>query len=532
MTKLGKQLIRGPAHYNYVEPPPRKKQCIPSADVKGFKTSCPPTLKKLCVKAIVENFDALIQRCPDCTEAKSIWRFPYPDCHIASPLAEMILQELGTRKKLRKEHLTLFSMQTADLQSFSLRNIHLTPHSISILNDFTLYNLTVENVDGISLKDITDNLGANTFRELHTLNMRNINFDVETKWSVPSALGAFQNLQWLNIGGTKVDSACLGELVKCLPRLKYLDISKTKVNNIASLKVLKKNLNGLIIHRLPLENDIGFEMTLCVLLELQELRVLDISHYETTASLRFTEIDLFIQSHFAPQLRRLDISGNPFRLTTRDVREFMKNHSNLQCLGFVVEGWNAIEPCEQFPNVDIFGGMGEEQIRKTIMRCFDRPCYLACAFNNISNELKEEDVEEEHFTIDLLEGMPEADLIEVSANPTYVKCLIKNAAEVYLEKSEVLELLVENGGNKLNYLRDFRKYEYTDTSTINCTFQPYIFATIKKLVARNPHACKIALEFGAVEVMTKILQKIKSNDRMANKPEIYNSVFGSGVVDS
>lgn len=47
--------------------------------------------------------------------------------------------------------------------------------------------------------------------------------------------------------------------------------------------------------------------------------------------------------------------------------------------------------------------MGEEQIRKTIMRCFDRPCYLASAFNNISNQLNEEDVEEEHFTIDLLE---------------------------------------------------------------------------------------------------------------------------------
>lgn len=210
-------------------------------------------------------------------------------------------------------------MQNVDLQSFSLRNIYLTPLSISILNDFTLYNLTVENVDGIRLKDVTDNLGANTFRELHTLNVRNINFDLKTMWSMPSALGAFQNLQWLNIGGTKVDSTCLEELVKYLPRVKYLDISETKVNNITSLKVLKENLNGLIIHRLPLENDIGFEMTLRVLLELQELQVLDISHYETTASSRFNEIDLFIHSNFATQLRRLDISGNPFRLTIRDV---------------------------------------------------------------------------------------------------------------------------------------------------------------------------------------------------------------------
>ncbi|VUZ53538.1 unnamed protein product [Hymenolepis diminuta] len=448
---------------------------------------------------------------------------------------------------------------------------------------------------------------------------------------MPSVLGAFQNLQWLNIGGTKVDSVYLEELVKYLPRLKYLDISETKVNNITPLKVLKENLNGLIIHCLPLENDIDFEMTLSVLLELKELRVLDVSHYETAASSRFNEIDLFIHSHFAPQIRQLDISGNPFRLTIRDVMEFMKNHSNLRCLGLVLEGWDATELCAQFPNVDIFGGMGEEQIRKTIKRCLDRPCYLTSAFNNISNELNEEDVEEEYFTSDLLElvvrtlenlecleecsaeglksitylisnlkleniahellnrlttllflaaekwdneivsfwcheifleikedrritfdykrycnilflnldrfrdaftkfgavqlllnhcfpGMTEADLNEVGVTPTYMKCLIKNAAEIYLEESEVLELIVEGGDERLHYLRDFCKYEHTDNSTINCIFQPYIFAIIKKLIAENLGACRLAIEFGGIEVMTQILQQLRLQVR-ANKSD-------------
>uniref|UniRef100_A0A158QG44 TIR domain-containing protein n=1 Tax=Hymenolepis diminuta TaxID=6216 RepID=A0A158QG44_HYMDI len=524
--------------YNYIEPPPRKKRCIPSADVEGSKTSCPPTLRKLCVKAVAENFDVLIQKCSVSTEAKFVWRLPYPDFCIAFPLAEMILEELG----------------------------------------------------------------------------------------------AFQNLQWLNIGGTKVDSVYLEELVKYLPRLKYLDISETKVNNITPLKVLKENLNGLIIHCLPLENDIDFEMTLSVLLELKELRVLDVSHYETAASSRFNEIDLFIHSHFAPQIRQLDISGNPFRLTIRDVMEFMKNHSNLRCLGLVLEGWDATELCAQFPNVDIFGGMGEEQIRKTIKRCLDRPCYLTSAFNNISNELNEEDVEEEYFTSDLLElvvrtlenlecleecsaeglksitylisnlkleniahellnrlttllflaaekwdneivsfwcheifleikedrritfdykrycnilflnldrfrdaftkfgavqlllnhcfpGMTEADLNEVGVTPTYMKCLIKNAAEIYLEESEVLELIVEGGDERLHYLRDFCKYEHTDNSTINCIFQPYIFAIIKKLIAENLGACRLAIEFGGIEVMTQILQGFSP------PPEMTTSAF-------
>ncbi|VUZ53539.1 unnamed protein product, partial [Hymenolepis diminuta] len=95
----------------------------------GSKTSCPPTLRKLCVKAVAENFDVLIQKCSVSTEAKFVWRLPYPDFCIAFPLAEMILEELGNRKILRKEHLTSFSRQNVDLQSFSLRKIHLTPLS-------------------------------------------------------------------------------------------------------------------------------------------------------------------------------------------------------------------------------------------------------------------------------------------------------------------------------------------------------------------------------------------------------------------
>lgn len=275
----------------------------------------PPPLKRQCVRSIAENLDSLIRKCHDDREPKFVWRFPYPDCHIAHPAAETILEELGNRKNLRKEHLTLFSRENVDLHSVSLRDIDLTPQSLSILKDFTLYKITAEDVRGISLKDLTDNLSEDTFRNLHSLNIRKMSFNEEAKLSIPFALGAFQNLQWLNISGTEVDSACLEELVKRLPRLKYLDISETLVDNISSLIALKENLTTLIMHRLPLKINSGFEMALSVMAELKELRVLDISNFRHSTSFHIPETDFFSHIHFLPHLRRLDISGNPFLLS-------------------------------------------------------------------------------------------------------------------------------------------------------------------------------------------------------------------------
>ncbi|KAM3179934.1 hypothetical protein ACTXT7_017296, partial [Hymenolepis weldensis] len=366
------------------------------------------------------------------------------------------------------------------MHSVSLRNIHLTPSSISCLKDFVLYKLTAENVRGITLKDLTENLSKSTFKNLHTLNVSQISFDVGSNGSVVSAMEKFQNLQHLNISNTKIDSRCLDDLVKCLPRLRYLDISETEVDNITSLKDLKESLVGLIMHQIPLEIDSDFETTLSVLLDLKELRVLDVSHIGYTATSRFPAADVFVQGQFAPHLKHLDISGNPFRLTRIDILDFIKNHSNLGFLGLAAFNTDLTELFEKFPTLEIIDGKGEEQITKMIKRYVNRLCYLKCAFENISQSI-EIDTEdggegEEHiFTVNLLDSMSETDLNEVCVNPLYMQTLIKTTARLYLNEEEVLEILFEDDEEKLSYLQNFMKYVGAgDTLTGNFR-QPHIF---------------------------------------------------------
>lgn len=261
----------------------------------------------------------MIQQTSYGTEPKFEWLFPHSNWFIAPPAADILLEELGNQKKLTEEHFSLFLNPNIDMHSVSLRNIYLTPSSISFLKDFVLYKLTAENVRGITLKDLTDNLSKSTFKALHTLNVSQISFDAQSNGSVVLAMEQFKNVQHLNISNTKIDSRCLDKLVKFLPRLRYLDISETEVDNITSLKDLKETLVGLIMHQIPLEIDSDFEMALYVLMDLKELRVLDMSHIGYTATSRLPVADLFIQGQFGPHLKHLDISGNPFRLTRIDI---------------------------------------------------------------------------------------------------------------------------------------------------------------------------------------------------------------------
>ncbi|VUZ53551.1 unnamed protein product [Hymenolepis diminuta] len=592
----------------------------------------PPPLKRQCVRSIAENLNSVIQKCHDDGESKFVWRFPYPDCHIAHPEAETILEELGSRKTLRKEHLTLFSRQNVELNSVSLQDIDLTPQSLSILKDFTLLKITAEDVRGITLKDLTDNLSEDTFRALQSLNIRKMPFEEEAKLSIPVALGAFQNLQCLNISGTEVDSVCLGELVKRLPRLRNLDISETLVDDISSLIPLKENLTTLNMHRLPLKIDSGFKTALSVIAELKELRVLDISNFRHSASSNLPETDFFSHTNFLPHLKRLDMSGNPFLLSKTAILDFMENHPTLEFLGLIDSGLNLRGLYKSFPAVEIVGGKTEEQLTKVIKHCTTRPCYFVFAFQSISKkvELDEFEIEEYDeicFTTNLLElvistlekqelnlecltegmestsylykclsfediptellnrlmnltflvmekvndellaywcrdilvelkndenivfdnkrfcnilfydlnrflhadirlsaiellfstclpDMTESDLNELSKNPFHIECLLKNAAEIYLDESEVCEILTDCDDDKLTYLRNFRKCKLDGFMTVRSNMSN-LFKVIKQLLLQTKEACKTALDLGVLEVLVKILEKHESNVKMA-----------------
>lgn len=279
-----------------------------------------PSLRECCIKAIAENFDTLVTKCCDCTIPKLTWRFPYPDCAITSPPADMLLKELGDRGILKQEHLVLFSKQHVNLQFLALRDLSLSPSLISVFRDFTLYNITAVNVSGINLSDFISSFSASTSENLHTLNVTNMSIEKQTKLSAMAALGQLQNLHRLNISQTDLDSECLDVLVKSLKRLRYLDVSETNVVNISCLTGLKNSLSELFMNELEVSSRRSFRQMLSTILELKELRTLEVSSLENCVDSRLREVEQLIEPGILPYLEHLEMSGNPFQLTLSDIQ--------------------------------------------------------------------------------------------------------------------------------------------------------------------------------------------------------------------
>ncbi|VDL19033.1 unnamed protein product [Hymenolepis diminuta] len=215
----------------------------------------------------------------------------------------MIMKELGGLGLLTNERLTLFSKQQVILHSITLQNVHLTPLSVSIFRDFTLYHITALNVTGINISDFICTFSESTVENLHTLKLMNMKIEKKTKYPLIAALG---NTNFVN--------DYLYNLVKALRRLEYLDISRTKVTDISCLMELRNNLTSLIIHGLELENKQSLKVMLLTILDLKELRVLDISNGLWRTHHRLRTVDRLIESGRFPYLKYFDMSGNPFRL--------------------------------------------------------------------------------------------------------------------------------------------------------------------------------------------------------------------------
>ncbi|VDL50089.1 unnamed protein product [Hymenolepis diminuta] len=235
-------------------------------------------------------------------------------------MATMLLKELGERKILKCEHMTLFSKQFVNFYSLVLQNVDLTPSSVKFLRDFTLYNITVMNVSGITLNDFTNSLSDETFNNLHTLKLKNIFIDKKTKSSAITALGRLQKLIHLDISYTNLNSDDLCQLVKSLHQVQYLDISKTKVTDISCLLESWSNLRGLILHNLKINRRRFVKQILLTILELKELRVLDVSFLHSEVYARFQFVKQFIGPDSLPHLQYLEMGNNPFELKISEIR--------------------------------------------------------------------------------------------------------------------------------------------------------------------------------------------------------------------
>ncbi|VDL59807.1 unnamed protein product [Hymenolepis diminuta] len=126
--------------------------------------------------------------------------------------------------------------------------------------------------------------------------------------------------------------------------------------------------------------------------ELKELRILDVS------TLMNDELDVrgnvkqLLEPETLPNLRHFDISGNPFLFDMADVLRFIQNHPKLKFLGLAawseVNGlWSITQLSNEYPNIEIIGGEGEEQFIKTIQRYSNREIYVKYVLHVLSQNL-------------------------------------------------------------------------------------------------------------------------------------------------
>uniref|UniRef100_A0A5K3FR18 Protein zyg-11 homolog B n=1 Tax=Mesocestoides corti TaxID=53468 RepID=A0A5K3FR18_MESCO len=350
-----------------------------------------PSLEDTCVRWISKNLHSVITKCSDCVEPKYVWRFPWPDCRIIARPAEKILLKLCKRQILRDEYLNLFSSKYVDLISPVLRDVPVTSSALRILRDFKLYNLTATNLKQVNLNGLIGCLGEASAENLVSLNVSNANIE-ENKLPVIVSLGRLKNLQVLNVSRTRFTSECLQNTVKLLPRLRYLNISRTNINNITALLDLRETLTGLIMHRLTLDSK-SHEKVLLTVLELKALRVLDVSSAPDQDKPRLPAVDRLCAPGALPHLTHFDICGNQFSLRLSDVKSFIENHPKLEFIGLAA--WPTRQNYEfegiyqlslKYPHITILGDRGEKPLLASLTRNKDRRLYLQNAFHNIFEE--------------------------------------------------------------------------------------------------------------------------------------------------
>ncbi|KAL5960587.1 hypothetical protein TSMEX_011679, partial [Taenia solium] len=351
-----------------------------------------PSLEDICVRWVTKNLHYVVTKCSDCNEPKYVWRFPYPNCRIVARPAEKILLKLCKRQILRDELLSLFSVKYVDLVSPVLRDVSVNPSTLRVLRDFKLYNLTATSLKQTSLNSLISCLSEASAESLVSLNVTNTAIE-ENKLPVIISLGRLKNLQVLNVSRTKFTTECLQNAVKLLPRLRYLNISRTNVNNITALLDLRDTLTGLIMHKLNLDSRQVLERVLSTVLELKELRVLDVSSASDRDKPRLPFVDRLCAPGALPHLTHFDICGNQFSLKLSDVRNFIVNHPNLEFLGLAA--WPSRQNHElegiyqlslKYPNITMLGDRGEKPLLNTLTRNKDRRIYLQNAFHNIFEE--------------------------------------------------------------------------------------------------------------------------------------------------
>nr|CUU99577.1 hypothetical transcript [Hymenolepis microstoma] len=491
-----------------------------------------PSLKELCVKAVAEKLDSLVTNCSDCTEPTLTWRFPHSNCSIASRMSGMILKELGDHKLLKQEHLSLSFQSTicaSELLSTS------TSHPVAIFDH---------------------SFSEGTLLTLHTPNVPGMCIEKESKLSTMVELGKLHNLHRPDMSRTNVDSQCLGVLVNSFKRLRYLDISETKVMDISCLTQLKSSLRSLFHNKFKVSSIESFRQMLLTILEVKELRTLEVSNIEYRADSRLREVDRLIEPGMLPHLEHSEMGGVLQRMLNYVpilIEDEWKEDGVGSGLGgdnedideegsderddsgeaggdedaFYAESNNGngdddvvdVEDDESVTDDDsdddyddyfLFTMVSNYLLYMKLIIGIDRVVFdyrRCCAaiftiLKHVNIPLSRTEAIE--CLIDMVNRMPPSELAAICANPSYMKNLIKCTAEMYLSKNLVDKWLAEQNDDRLSYLRDL--YEIRRSMDV--------IEILNKFSTNNYSARENFIGSGGVEVCTLILKKIESNETM------------------
>ncbi|CAH8635995.1 unnamed protein product [Schistosoma intercalatum] len=292
------------------------------------------SLEDLCVRCVCKNLNVLTYLSSENCEVKRKWRFPYPGFRLVARPSQKILLQLCKRNALDDDRMSLFNADSVDLMSPVIKEANVSPSSLKVLKEFRLYSLSAMNLTKVNLNTIISCLGEWTVQNLMCLNISGTSILCETHLPILVALGRFKNLSVLNASRTELNTQSLQIIADDLLNLRYLNISRTRVTDITPLLNIRDRLNGLIMHRLQLETTEDMAKLLCTVVELHQLRILDVSDKPRNAVGRYDAVDKFCSPEALPFLEHIDLSGNQFGLKLSDARAFVESHPRLTYAGF------------------------------------------------------------------------------------------------------------------------------------------------------------------------------------------------------
>ncbi len=302
-------------------------------------------------------------------------------------LSEELLAKLCSKGLITDLVITLFDAERTRLRTVKIPDASkLSTRGLRVLKGHKIVELEVNSLSKATVTDLIGCLNEWTVANLRSLNVARSTFVDTNKHTIVVALSRLQGLANLNVARTEFNKTSLEMVVEDLPLLESLDISETKVTDISALRKAKSRLKSLSMHGLKLPSSAS-EATVEVLIELEELRHLDISDtkenpFDVISGGRLKVWDLLAHPEALPKLQSLDLSGK--ELTDLDLLEtYLSHHKDLTFVGLMLS-----ELCR----ADIFttancettkrnkyvvtGSANENQITEAMRRYLHRPQYI------------------------------------------------------------------------------------------------------------------------------------------------------------